>query len=372
MEDKNFTIFIDYGSYNIKVGSIDNETGKVENQFEIPALRNASLAEYNNDKIIEKLVYEIEKKNKSYLDKINLMFDDLSLLTVEITNYKISDTLEVNEELLMEIVDDAKFQISENYPNYEIIHVITKSYIKDEEVIYESSINNKAKKFGINLIFFLYPNNILKTIQKSFAKHNVAIKKYIFSSYSKSLFYLNDVKDQEKVIFVDIGYKKTCSLFFVNKRLENIKILPIGGNHITKDISKILKINMENAERLKLNLNNLNSLNDFSNEDVELIKKIIFSRTEELLEKSTMLNNSYDNKSNIKLVFFGNGSKVLDNKFKSKIVFDKKIDFLDENYSEIFLSGLNLVKEEKETNNQNRKKNFTKKGFFEKFFNLFS
>ena len=75
-------------------------------------------------------MYEIEK-NKSYLDKINIMFDDLSLLTVEITNYKISDTLEVNEELLMEIVDDAKFQISENYPNHEIIHIITKNFIKD-------------------------------------------------------------------------------------------------------------------------------------------------------------------------------------------------------------------------------------------------
>ena len=45
-------------------------------------------------------MYEIEK-NKSYLDEINLMFDDLSLLTVDITNYKTSDTLEVNEELLM-------------------------------------------------------------------------------------------------------------------------------------------------------------------------------------------------------------------------------------------------------------------------------
>ena len=115
MEDKNFTFFIDYGSYNIKVGSIDNETGKVENQFEIPALRNTSLADYSNDKFIEKLVYEIEKKSKSYLDEINLMFDDINLLTVDITNYKVSDTLEVNEELLMDIIDDAKFQISENY-----------------------------------------------------------------------------------------------------------------------------------------------------------------------------------------------------------------------------------------------------------------
>ena len=67
---------------------------------------------------------------------------------------------------------------------------------------------------------------------------------------------------------------------------------------------------MESAERLKLNLNNLNSLNNFSNEDVELIKKIIFSRTEELLEKSTALINSYDNKSNIKLVFL-----VMDQKY---------------------------------------------------------
>ena len=71
--------------------------------------------------------------------------------------------------------------------------------------------------------------------------------------------------------------------------MENIKILPIGGNHITQDISKILKINMENAERLKLNLNNLNSLNDFSNEDVELIKKLFFLEQKSCWKKALCL-----------------------------------------------------------------------------------
>ena len=78
-----------------------------------------------------------------------------------------------------------------------------------------------------------------------------------------------------------------------------------------------------------------------------------------------------NNPKNVKLVFFGNGSKILDSKFKSDIIFDYDIDLLDEDNTDIFLSGLNIENSEKEflTNKVNLKN--TKKGLFEKFFNLF-
>ena len=78
-----------------------------------------------------------------------------------------------------------------------------------------------------------------------------------------------------------------------------------------------------------------------------------------------------DDLKNVKLVFFGNGSKILDSKFKSDIIFTYDIDLLDENYTDICLSGFDLVNSEKEIlDNEVDLKNH-KKGIFEKFFNLF-
>ena len=125
------------------------------------------------------------------------------------------------------------------------------------------------------------------------------------------------------------------------------------------------------ANEIKLNFNSIDNDKNLRHDQIELIKKIIFSRIEELLEISTLFLKTNNDLKNVKLVFFGNGSKILDCKFKSDIVFNYDIDLLDENYTDICLSGLNLINNEKKflTNKVDLKN--IKKGFFEKFFNLF-
>ena len=185
------------------------------------------------------------------------------------------------------------------------------------------------------------------------------------------MFYLDKISDEKKIIFVDIGFEKTSAFLFEDKKLQQFKMLPIGGNHISKDISKILKIDISKANEIKLNFNNIDHDKNLNLDQIEFIKRIIFSRTEELLEISTLFLNANDDLKNVKLVFFGNGSKILDSKFKSDIIFNYDIDLLDEDYVDICLSGINLVNIENEfLANKVDLKN-TKKGFFEKFFNLF-
>ena len=153
--------------------------------------------------------------------------------------------------------------------------------------------------------------------------------------------------------------------------MEQYKILPIGGNHITKDISKILKIEISKADEIKLNFNNIDNNKSLKKYQIELVKKVIFARIEEILEISTLFFKTNDDLKNIKLVFFGNGSKILDCKFKSNIAFNYDIDLLDENYIDICLSGLYLVNSKKKVSAHKIDLKNAKKGFFEKFFNLF-
>ena len=301
MTDKNFHTFIDFGNCTIRAISFNKETEKVENQLELKTKNNPA----DDDELIEDLIFNLEKKNQEYLDEISLMIDNPNILLISLSILKKSDQRILNDNFLKYIIDDAKFEVNKNYPNHEIVHSIITNFYLDEKKYSEFPKNLKPHKFAIEFNFFIYPKFLLDNLRKIFAKQNVIIKKFIFSSYSKSIFYLNKISDQNKIIFVDIGFEKICAFFFEDKQIKNFKILPIGGNHITKDISEILKINIENAEELKLNLNNIISLKDYSKEDVELIKKIIFSRTEELLEKSTELNEVNDNYSDFNFIFFG-------------------------------------------------------------------
>ena len=372
MTDENFHTLIDLGKTAIRGSSFNKETKKVKNHVELKIENNLLNDLSNKEKLIEDMIFYLEKKNGEYLNEISLMVDDLNILLISITIFKKSEDQVLNDNFLKYITDEAKFEINKNYPDYEIVHSIIKNFFVDEKIFSELPKNSNYKKFAAEFNFFIYPKFFLENLKKVFARQNVIIKNFVFSSYSKSIFYLNKISDQKKKkILVNIGFEKTCAFLFENEKMQQFKILPIGGNHITKDISKILKIEISEAEEIKLNFNNIDNEKILKKDQIELVKKVIFARIEELLEISTLFFKSNEDLKNIKLVFFGNGSRILDNKFKSDIIFNYDIDFLDENYIDICLSGLDLVNSEKELSANTVNLKNTKKGFFEKFFNLF-
>jgi cell division protein FtsA len=371
MADKNFNTFIDFGKSAIRATSFNKENKKVENQLELTIKNNQSKNIFSEEEMIEDLIIDLEKKNGEYLNEISLLVDNPNILLISISIFKKSDNEKLNNNFLKYIIEDAKFEINKNYPNYEIVHLIVKNFFLDEKKFSEIPKNLNHNKFAIEFNFFVYPKFFLENFRKIFAKQNVTIKKFIFSSYSKSLFYLDKISNQKIIILVDIGFEKTSAFLFQDKKMQQFKILPIGGNHISKDISKILKIDISKANEIKLNFNNIHNDKSLREDQIKLIKKIIFSRIEELLEISTVFFKNNYNLNDVKLFFFGNGSKILDSKFKSDITFNYEIDLLDENYEDICLSGLNLINSEKIfLPNKVGLKN-TKKGIFEKFFNLF-
>ena len=149
-------------------------------------------------------------------------------------------------------------------------------------------------------------------------------------------------------------------------------VLPIGGNHITKDISLLLKIDINEAEKLKLNFEKNNPQVTNSNFSLEMLQKIAFARTEEILElcdKSLASNTKIMSQS--KMILMGEGSKILDNKFKDKISFSKDIDFLEETLRDVCQSGYQLRKIHNKQEVVVVPKKTKKQGFFEKLFHLF-
>ena len=54
------------------------------------------------------------------------MVDDFNILNVNISNFKINESNSTENEFVNTIKDEAKLQIINNYPEYELIHLITK------------------------------------------------------------------------------------------------------------------------------------------------------------------------------------------------------------------------------------------------------
>jgi len=89
----------------------------------------------------------------------------------------------------------------------------------------------------------------------------------------------------------------------------------------------------------------------------------------ELCDKSLASNTKIKTQS--KMILMGEGSKILDNKFKDKISFCKDIDFLEESLEDICQSGFRFISEPNELEVLIVPKKTIKHGFFEKLFHLF-
>ena len=66
----------------------------------------------------------------------------------------------------------------------------------------------------------------------------------------QQLLYLQ-MKKKERVALVDMGEDATLSIF-KDGELQATSVLPLGGDHITKDIAIGLKTSTENADQIKL------------------------------------------------------------------------------------------------------------------------
>ena len=218
------------------------------------------------------------------------------------------------------------------------------------------------------------PKKIVDELKKLFAKFNVLINQISFSSYAKSLNYRNNFAADENIAFIDMGFNKTSIIYYNKNIIRFFNTIPVGGNHITKDISEILKIDLIKAEKVKLYFDKDQNFLDENKLSLDLIQNIIFARVEEILElcdKSIKLNQNPYEIEQFKMVLMGDGSKILDNEFKEKISFSKVINLIEETNLGICESAAKVSQGINKREVVVVPKKQLKVGFFEKLFHFF-
>ena len=377
MRKKNFNVYFDFGSSKIRAVAFNKINQKqfhaAENRC-LSILKIKKLNLSNAEIIIKKIISEIEKKTNEYLDEINLMIDSPDALSISISLSKNIEGSKLRKEEVQYLIQNAKQQIIRSYPDKDIIHILVTNYKVDNVDYGFLPLNIECNKLDIDIAFICFPKKFIKSLEELFSKHDVSINQIIFSSYAKSLSYKKKLGSFEKIAFIDIGYEKTSIIYFNKENFNFLNILSIGGHHITKDIAKVLNIDLDKSEKVKLNFDKDDNYLNENNLSVDLIKKIIFARIEEILEISIKffeLNKDSNRSDQLKLILMGEGSKILDNKFKDNISFSNDIDLLDETTLDICESGLNLIQGINKQEVVIIPKKFEKKGFFERLFHFF-
>jgi len=390
MSKNNFFTIIDYGSSTIRLGVFSDDLRNLYTSAKDFITKNDYEEQYSYLNI---LIKEAEKKISKHLDSAIILYDTPDIYTIDISLRKDFDQEISIKEIYSSIILESNQLINNNYIDKKIIHLITTKNIIDGEEINENFDKNlKAKSIIVEVKFICLRLDEYENILKVFKENNLQILNVYCSSYIKSLSYINSVNENKLVSFLDIGFERSTLLLFNNKKLINMKSIPVGGNHITKDISNVLKLNIEDSEKIKKAFNK--SENEFSydqdiNESnsniqeilgksvsIDLLKKVVLSRVEEIFElifKDINLFNYSQEKSNIHIVLIGKGSKLFDkNSFHLNDKFSfKEIIYYDEDDVEICKSGLVFEKNLRKDRAIIATKSIKKYGIFERFFNFF-
>tara|TARA_B100000787_G_scaffold123499_1_gene92936 strand:+ start:1345 stop:2460 length:1116 start_codon:yes stop_codon:yes gene_type:complete len=370
MNNKNFEVYVDCGSSKIRFAAFSKNNSKNSFYYESNFFLNHS----NIDIEIQKIISSLELNTNEYLDNVSLLIDDSKILTIGISILKKLDGLRLQKEDIQFLIQDAKQQISRNYVDKAVIHIIIKKY-KIDGIEYDFLPDNKnCNLVSLDILFICLPKDSVEYYKNIFYKLHISVNQIFCTSYVKSINYKDNFSVIDNLSFIDMGFNKTSINCYFKNEIVSIDVLPIGGNHITKDISKILKINLDEAEKLKLSFDKNEKLLNKKKISAELIQQIIFARIEEILElsaKSIRLNLDLTALNKCKIVLMGEGSKILDNKFKDKISFSNDIDLLDETIEDILESALKLGAGLNKQEVLTVPKKLAKQGFFEKLFHLF-
>ena len=240
--DKLFSI-LDFGSSKLRLGIFKNYLNNSKFISEIDSLDNFEFKSHNEKQKqnLQDLIIKTEKEINQHMNNINVMFDCPKILFIDFSIKKDMDKIKSDNSVFKNILQEAKQIIEEKNKNYKILHIIISKYILDgiefdnmpENIIIEEAI--------LELKFILAPNIILDSIKELLKDNHISINNFYNSTYVKTLNYTSYFESFDIKTFIDVGYKKTSLALYKNNKLLFLDFLPIGGDHITKDISKVLK-----------------------------------------------------------------------------------------------------------------------------------
>ncbi|TAM39783.1 cell division protein FtsA [bacterium] len=174
----------------------------------------------------------------------------------------------------------------------EIIHVIPSSYSIDSKINVINPIGLYSHKLEADLFLVCARLSSLQSLSRSVNQAGYEIRGLSFSGLATSKAVLG--KDEKKglSVFCDVGSDITELLIFKDGLLQDIQVLSLGGNSLTRQLCEGLKINYELAEDIKRSYGVIGNADNIAEDKEILVKKDEFYKPIKQREVAQMVSSS--------------------------------------------------------------------------------
>ncbi|MDD5251686.1 MAG: cell division protein FtsA [Patescibacteria group bacterium] len=232
---------------------------------------------------------------------------------------------EIREEDVERALDHA--QTVATPTNYEIIHVIPRSYVVDGQAGVKDPVGMTGIRLEVDAQIIQGQTAHIKNLTKCVYRTGANIERLVLGILAAAECVATARQKDLGVAIVNIGGSTTSLAVFEQGEILHLATLPIGADHVTADIAIGLRTSIDIAERVKLKHAyavakdvdkkaevNLRELGSDSDEEVSLkyVGQIVQARMEEILERIDNELKKIDRSGLLPagVVFTGGGAKL--------------------------------------------------------------
>jgi len=315
--------------------------------------------------VIRLCISSAEKKAEVSLKRINVIIEQPEFLCTKLSKNRKINGSKIHKDDITFLLKEAKKQVILNDDTQSIIHIFNHNYIVDGKAFSEEPIDVYANYLSHEMTFVTMPKNNIKNINQVFINCDIEVERFISCTFALAIQLLNNNELQSGAILIDMGFEKTSLGVFKNLALINSMTLPIGVNHIIKDVSKVCLLNLDEAKNIvnkidfsfqvnkkvfdknELLINTYFNQTNFRKISKTLLLNVIQDRLNEIFEslKKQIILSGFDPKLGNNLYITGGGSRLMNlSKYCSKIFdFDVKKIESTQNVKKTFLQEDNFV-----------------------------
>lgn len=156
---------------------------------------------------------------------------------------------EITDDDLARVIDSA--QVMSIPPERELVNLIPKQFIVDNL----DEIKDPRGMIGIRLemdaTMITTSKTLVHNVLRCVERAGLQIREIYLQPLAAGNFALTEDEKNQGTAYIDLGGGSTTVAVFQDGLLTNTAVIPVGGDHITKDLSIVLKTPTEQAEKIK-------------------------------------------------------------------------------------------------------------------------
>jgi len=157
---------------------------------------------------------------------------------------------EIKEEDVERVIEAA--QAVATPPNYEILHVIPRSFTVDNQKGIKDPIGMTGIRLEVDAQIVQGLSSQIKNMTKCIYRTGIDIDDLVLGILAASESVLSKKHKDLGVALLNIGGATTSLLVFEEGDVLHTSILPVGSSHITNDIAIGLRTSIDSAEKIKV------------------------------------------------------------------------------------------------------------------------